>query len=68
MIIEFLFDKLSIDKNKIVVDKELYRPTDVKEIYGSNDKIKRMLNWDYSLNFYQVLDLLLEEELKNQIN
>jgi len=68
MIIEYLFDKLSIDKNKIVIDKELYRPTDVKEIYGSNDKIKSILNWDYSLNFYQVLDLLLEEELKNQIN
>jgi GDPmannose 4,6-dehydratase len=68
MIIEYLFDKLSIDKNKIVIDKELYRPTDVKNIYGSNDKIKRMLNWEYSLNFYQVLDLLLEEELKSQIN
>lgn len=68
MIIEYLFDKLSLDKSKIVIDKELYRPTDVKQIYGSNDKIKSMLNWDYSLNFYQVLDLLLEEELKNQIN
>lgn len=66
MIIEYIFDKLSIDKSKIVIDKELYRPTDVKEIYGSNDKIKSTLNWDYSLNFYQVLDLLLEEELKNQ--
>ncbi len=68
MIIEYLFDKLSIDKSKIVIDKELYRPTDVKNIYGSNNKIKRMLNWEYSLNFYQVLDLLLEEELKSQIN
>jgi len=68
MIIEYLFDKLSIDINKMVIDKDLYRPTDVKEIYGSNDKIKRMLNWEYSLNFYQVLDLLLEEELKSQIN
>jgi GDPmannose 4,6-dehydratase len=68
MIIEYLFDKLSIDINKMVIDKDLYRPTDVKEIYGSNDKIKHMLNWEYSLNFYQVLDLLLEEELKSQIN
>jgi len=67
-IIEYIFEKLAIDKDKISIDKSLYRPTDVKQIYGSNEKIKTMLGWEYSFHFFQILDLLLEEELKNQIN
>ena len=67
-IIEYVFDKLAIDKDKLNIDKSLYRPTDVKEIYGSNDKIRTLLGWDYSFNFFQILDILIKEELTNQAN
>lgn len=67
-IIEYVFDKLALDKDKMIIDTRLYRPTDVQIIYGSNKKIKTVLGWDYSFNFFQILDKLIEEELTNQAN
>lgn len=62
-IIEYIFEKLDISKDKIIIEKSLYRPVDVPAIYGSNEKIKTLLGWDYSFNFFQILDILIEEEL-----
>ena len=67
-IIEYVFKKLGINKNKLIIDKNLYRPTDVKRIYGSNKKLKTILGWEYDLDFFQVLDILIKEELTNQAN
>jgi GDPmannose 4,6-dehydratase len=67
-IIEYVFERLAIEKDKIIIDKSLYRPTDVQVIYGSNEKIKTILGWDYSFHFFQILDILIKEELENQIS
>jgi GDPmannose 4,6-dehydratase len=64
-IIESVFKKLNISTNKIVIDDNLYRPTDIEDIFGSNNKAKQVLGWDYSIEFEDVLDILLEEELRN---
>lgn len=64
-IIDYVFDKLEIDKNKIVIDKTLFRPKDIKNIYGSNKKAKKELGWEYDKTFFEVLDILIEEETKN---
>ncbi len=63
--IEYIFGKLDISKEKIVVDPDLYRPTDIENIYGSNEKAKRDLGWEYNMSFFEVLDILVEEELAN---
>lgn len=64
-IILHIFKNLSIPEERLIVDKSLYRPTDIEDIYGAPYKAKVMLNWDYDLSFFEVLDLLLEEELEN---
>ncbi|KKP24480.1 MAG: GDP-mannose 4,6-dehydratase [candidate division TM6 bacterium GW2011_GWF2_28_16] len=64
-IIYYVFDKLNIDKNKIKIDKSLLRPVEVSDSYGDYLKAKTVLGWDYNLSFYQVLDLLIKEELQN---
>jgi GDPmannose 4,6-dehydratase len=66
-IIYYVFDKLKIDKELCVVKKEYYRPTDIEDIYGTNEKAKKELDWDYNLTFFEVLDILLKEELENYI-
>jgi len=66
-IIEFVFEYLNIDKSKIIEDSAYYRPTDIKDIYGDNSKAKRILGWQYDFSFYDVLKILLEEELNNEI-
>ena len=64
-IIYYVFDRLNISKSKCIIDKTLYRPSDIEDIYGTNEKAKKELNWQYDLNFFAVLDILLEEEIKN---
>jgi GDPmannose 4,6-dehydratase len=61
-IILYVVEKLGIDEQKLVIDKELYRPTDIEDIYGYNQKAKKLLKWNYTLSFFEVLDMLLVEE------
>ena len=66
-IIYYIFDKLNIDRDKLVIDPSLYRPNEIKNIYGDNQKAKKILNWNYDMNFFNVLDILIDEEEKNLI-
>ena len=64
-IVYYVFDKLNIDKNKIKIDENLLRPVEVMDCYGDSTKAKNVFGWDYNLDFYQVLDILIKEELAN---
>ena len=60
----YVFDNLRLDRNKIIIDKDLYRPCDITQTLGDNSKIKETLGWQYDMDFYDVLDLLIEQESK----
>lgn len=64
-IIKYVFEYLGISKNKLLVDQTLFRPTDIKDMYGDNTKAKTILKWEYNKSFFDVLDILIEEEDKN---
>lgn len=64
-IIEYVFNKLGISLDKLIIDPALYRPTDIKDIYGNPHKAQKVLGWEYLHNFYEILDWLIEEELQN---
>ena len=63
-IVEYIFDKMSLDKKNIIEDKNLFRPNEIKSIYGDCSKTKDILNWKYNHSFFYILDLLIEEEMK----
>ena len=65
-IVEYVFDKLNISRDKITIDAKLYRPVEVLDIYGDNSKIKNNLNWNYDISFFDVLDILIAEEMAAQ--
>jgi GDPmannose 4,6-dehydratase len=65
-IIEHIFLSLNIPADRLIIDKALYRPTDIVDIYGDNTKAKKNLDWDYNLDFYEVVDIILEEEERNK--
>lgn len=65
-IIEYIFERLGLSMNCIEVSPSLLRPTEIEDIYGDNTKAKSKLGWEYDYRFSQVLDILLEEELKYQ--
>ena len=64
-IVEYVFDKLNLNKNKIIIDPKLYRPSEIEDIYGDNSKIKNKLNWEYNIDFFEILDLLIDAEIEN---
>jgi len=61
-IINYVFDKLKIDRSLIKVDKSLFRPNDIQNIYGDNSEAKKILGWKYDKTFFDVLDILVEEQ------
>jgi GDPmannose 4,6-dehydratase len=65
-IIEYIFSCLNISAERLIIDKALYRPTDIIDIYGDNTKAKVKLDWDYSLDFFDVIDIMIEEEERNK--
>jgi GDPmannose 4,6-dehydratase len=67
-IVEYCFDKFGINRDKIFINKDLFRPTEIKDIYGSNEKASSLLNWQYDLDFFSVLDQLMLEEHANYKN
>lgn len=64
-IIEYVFDKLNVSLDKLVIDGDFMRPTDIEDIYGDNTPAKIKLGWKYDYNFYKVLDILIKEESEN---
>jgi len=62
-IVEHIFDRLELDMDKVVVDPSLVRPNEIEDIYGDNSKARNELGWNYDTDFFEVLDLLIEEEI-----
>ena len=50
----------------VIIDKGLYRPSDIDIIYGSPKKAEINLGWQYRLSFEELVGLLVQEELKQQ--
>lgn len=67
-IIEYVFDYLGISLKKLVIDENLFRPTEIANIYGDNSKALQQLKWEYNLPFFEVLKILIDEELANKRN
>lgn len=65
-IIYYIFDKLGIPTSAICEDASLMRPNEIKNIYGDNSLAKKQLSWNYNYSFFEILDLLIMEELRNQ--
>lgn len=67
-IVNHLFDYLGIDHDRIVINPDLYRPSEITDIYGDNSKAKKELGWDYDLNFKDVIEMILLEYKENFYN
>lgn len=64
-VVEYIFKKVGAPLSAIHVNQQFFRPTDIVDIYGSSEKAHRELGWDYTMNFFEVLDILIEEERAN---
>jgi len=64
-IIRYVFEKIGIGADKLVINKNLYRPAEITDIYGDNSKAAKQLGWKYTSSIYDMLDKLIEEEIQN---
>lgn len=64
-IVEYIFEKLGLDKSLMIENKDFFRPNEIDEIYGDNTKAKEDLDWQYDFSFFDVLNILIDEEMKN---
>lgn len=48
----------------VAVDPEFYRPLEAAFILGNADKAKRLLHWEPKTSFTQLLQLMMESDLK----
>lgn len=62
-IIEFVFDYLDVSIDRLKISEKLYRPTEISDIYGDSAKARKTLGWNYDLEFYDVLKILIDEEI-----
>lgn len=66
-IILHVFGRLGVSTDRLLIDPALYRLSDIEDMYGDNKHTREALKWDYHRDFLDVLDLLIEEEMRNQI-
>ncbi len=62
-VIFYIFDKLDISRDKVVVNQDLFRPNEIMDIYGDASKAKKQLDWEYELSFFEVLDIIISESI-----
>ena len=65
-VVFYIFDKLNISREKIIVNKDLFRPNEIMDIYGDSSKAKKILNWEYEISFFDVLDIIIDESIENR--
>lgn len=63
-IVEFIFDYLDVSIDRLKFCEKLYRPMEISDIYGDSTKARTALGWRYDLSFYDVLKILIDEEIE----
>jgi len=64
-VVHYVFDKVGVSRDCIKINNELFRPTDIQDVYGSSYAAKTDLNWNYDIDFFTVLDIIIDEEAKH---
>lgn len=66
-ILDYVLSRLDLSYNKVVViDPGLIRPNEPKLIYADPAKIKKVLGWKPGKSIEEVLDMMIEAEMKKQ--
>lgn len=62
--LEITFDKLGLDPYKyLVINKNLYRPSEVDYLHGDPTKINKTLGWYPEISFEQLVDIMLKHDM-----
>jgi len=60
----YVFDKLDISKQKIIIDEKFLRPNELFLLKGDPSKIKKELSWEPEYSFISMIDEMIEYWIK----
>lgn len=64
-LVEMVFSKLDLDwKQYVVTDPRYLRPAEVEALCGDSSKIRKELGWEPKISFEQMIDEMIEYDLK----
>ncbi len=67
--VDAAFSFVGLDwKQYVVVDERFYRPAEVFELCGDYRKAKEVLSWRPELNFHEIVEMMVEEDLSSLSN
>jgi GDPmannose 4,6-dehydratase len=59
------FEVASLDWEEfIITDEKYFRPNEVKYLLGDSSKARRELNWEPKVDFDQLIELMVNKDLK----
>lgn len=68
-LLDYTFEKLDLDwGHYIAYDNKYYRPNEVYHLEGDASKAKRVLGWEPEYTFEQMIDEMIEEEMKYELS
>lgn len=63
--LEMSFDKLGLDPYKyLIIDKNLYRPSEVNYLLGDPSKIKKILGWEPQIKFKELVGMMVDNDMR----
>ncbi|MGA2027578.1 MAG: GDP-mannose 4,6-dehydratase [Syntrophobacteraceae bacterium] len=64
-LIELAFSQLQLDwKEWVVVDEQLYRPSEIHDLRGDHSKASRELGWEPTMSFDQLIRTMVDEDFE----
>ena len=64
-LIELAFSQLQLDwKEWVVVDEQLYRPSEIHDLRGDHSKASRELGWEPTMSFDQLIRTMVDEDIE----
>ncbi len=63
--VELSFDRVDLDWKKYVeVDKSLFRPAEVHQLIGDASKAKRILKWEPTISFKELINMMIDSDME----
>ncbi len=64
-LVELAFDFVGLKaKDYVITDQKLFRPAEVDQLIGSPEKARKILGWDSKVSFSQLIQMMVEEDLR----
>ncbi|MEJ5307233.1 MAG: GDP-mannose 4,6-dehydratase [candidate division WOR-3 bacterium] len=67
--VRLAFERVGLDYEKyVVIDKDLFRPAEVDQLVGDYSKAKKILGWEPTVSFKELVNMMVDSDLENLKN